>query len=91
MIKKSLLAVLALSSAMAMASPTLADCGSQKSGTVKFYNETKGFGFIKDDSTGNEYFFHQSGLLVVVSERDEVCFDLKDSKKGLNAVNIKLR
>lgn len=59
-------------------------------GTVKFFNETKGFGFIKEEDTDKEYFVHVSGLLDQVGENDEVTFDLQDGKKGLSAVNVKL-
>ena len=62
-----------------------------KEGTVKFFNESKGFGFIKETSTGQEYFVHISGLLVdQIHENDEVTFELKEGKKGLNAVNVRL-
>lgn len=59
-------------------------------GTVKFFNETKGFGFIKDSESSKEYFVHSSGLTENVRENDEVTFDLQEGKKGLNAVNVKL-
>jgi CspA family cold shock protein len=59
-------------------------------GTVKFYNETKGFGFIKDTNSDKEYFVHSSGLKDSIKENDEVTFDLEQGKKGLNAVNVKL-
>ena len=59
-------------------------------GTVKFFNSTKGFGFIKEDGTNKEYFVHVSGLVDEIRENDEVTFDLQDGKKGLNAVNVKL-
>jgi cold shock protein len=59
-------------------------------GTVKFFNESKGFGFIADGESGNEYFVHVSGLNDQVRENDEVTFDLQDGRKGLNAVNVKL-
>ena len=58
-------------------------------GIVKFFNETKGFGFIKDQ-TGKEYFVHVSGLIDKIREGDEVSYDLQEGKKGLNAVNVKL-
>jgi CspA family cold shock protein len=62
-----------------------------KVGTVKFFNETKGFGFVKETATGQEYFVHVSGLLVDnIREKDEVTFELKEGKKGLNAVNVRL-
>ncbi len=61
-----------------------------KQGTVKFFNETKGFGFIKDNETNEEYFVHASGLIDQVNEDDEVSFELKEGRKGMNAVNVKL-
>ena len=59
-------------------------------GTVKFFNETKGFGFIKDDDSNEEYFVHVSGLVDKIRENDNVTFELQDGRKGLNAVNVKL-
>jgi cold shock protein len=59
-------------------------------GTVKFFNETKGFGFIKEEGTEKEHFVHVSGLIDEVNEGDEVEFELQEGKKGLNAVNVKL-
>jgi CspA family cold shock protein len=59
-------------------------------GTVKFFNESKGFGFIKDADSSKEYFVHSSGLKDTINENDEVTFDLQEGKKGLNAVNVKL-
>ena len=59
-------------------------------GTVKFFNETKGFGFIKDEETGTEYFVHVTGLVDKVRENDKVTFDLKEGRKGMNAVSVKL-
>ncbi|MEI6823323.1 MAG: cold shock domain-containing protein [Bacteroidota bacterium] len=59
-------------------------------GKVKFYNEGKGFGFITEDGTGTESFFHVSSLKDDVSEGSEVTYDLEKGKKGLNAVNVKL-
>jgi len=59
-------------------------------GTVKFYNGSKGFGFIKDENSAKEYFVHSSGLIDNIRENDEVTFDLEEGKKGLNAVNVKL-
>ncbi|MDX9696368.1 MAG: cold-shock protein [Bacteroidales bacterium] len=60
-----------------------------KEGIVKFFNETKGFGFIKENETNNEYFVHVSGLVDKIKENDEVTFDLQEGKKGLMAVNVK--
>lgn len=61
-----------------------------KEGKVKFFNQTKGFGFIKDAESGKEYFVHVSGLVDEIREDDEVTFDLQEGRKGLNAVNVKL-
>lgn len=61
-----------------------------KTGTVKFFNETKGFGFILDQATGKEIFVHISGLADNISQNDEVTFDVKEGMKGLNAVNVRL-
>lgn len=59
-------------------------------GTVKFFNNSKGFGFIKDNNSSTEYFVHSTGLIDTINENDEVTFDLKQGNKGLNAVNVKL-
>lgn len=59
-------------------------------GTVKFFNVSKGFGFIKEDNSTKEYFVHTSGLHDNISENDVVTFDIEQGKKGLNAVNVKL-
>lgn len=59
-------------------------------GIVKFFNNSKGFGFIKDAKSSKEYFVHSSGLRDTIRENDEVTFELQEGKKGLNAVNVKL-
>ena len=59
-------------------------------GTVKFFNETKGFGFIKEIDSDTEHFVHVSGLIDRISEGDKVEFELIEGKKGLNAVNVKV-
>ena len=59
-------------------------------GTVKFFNVSKGFGFIKETESGKEYFVHASGLIDKIKENDEVTFELQEGKKGLNAINVKL-
>jgi CspA family cold shock protein len=60
-----------------------------ENGTVKFFNETKGFGFIKSDESNDEFFVHVSGLVHKIRENDNVTFELQEGKKGLNAVNVK--
>jgi len=60
-----------------------------KKGKVKFFNDAKGYGFIKDEETEKEYFVHVSGLIDEIKEDDEVTFELQEGKKGLNAVNVK--
>ena len=59
-------------------------------GTVKFFNNLKGFGFIKEDNSDQDYFVHVSGLMQDIKENDQVTFDLQEGRKGLNAVNVKL-
>ena len=59
-------------------------------GTVKFFNETKGFGFIKEEGSNEEHFVHVSGLIDEIREGDEVEFELQQGRKGLNAVNVKV-
>jgi cold shock protein len=58
-------------------------------GKVKFFNETRGFGFIQETDSKKEYFVHSSGLNDSIRENDEVTFDLKEGRRGLNAVNVK--
>jgi CspA family cold shock protein len=60
-----------------------------KKGTVKFFNETKGFGFIKEEN-GQDIFVHVTGLKEDIRENDEVVFDVEEGKKGLNAINVAL-
>ena len=59
-------------------------------GTVKFFNDAKGFGFIIDNNSKEEYFVHVSGLNEEIKEGDVVEFEIKEGKKGLNAVNVKI-
>ncbi|PQJ74112.1 cold-shock protein [Polaribacter gangjinensis] len=59
-------------------------------GTVKFFNDSKGFGFITEEGTNKEHFVHVSGLVDEIRENDEVEFDLQDGRKGLNAVNVRV-
>jgi CspA family cold shock protein len=59
-------------------------------GTVKFFNESKGFGFIVPSNGGSEIFVHSSGLTDNIRESDVVTFDVEDGRKGPNAVNVKI-
>ncbi len=59
-------------------------------GTVKFFNETKGFGFITPENGGPDIFVHISSLQGKISENDKVVYDVEKGNKGLNAVNVKL-
>ncbi|MFL0354399.1 MULTISPECIES: cold-shock protein [Flavobacteriaceae] len=59
-------------------------------GTVKFFNDSKGFGFIVEDDTNKEHFVHISGLIDEIREGDAVEFDLQEGRKGMNAVNVKV-
>jgi cold shock protein len=59
-------------------------------GTVKFFNNTKGFGFITPDEGGKDVFVHQTGLTEEIREGDKVSYDVQDGQKGLNAVNVKV-
>jgi CspA family cold shock protein len=59
-------------------------------GTVKFFNETKGFGFISPSNGGQDIFVHVSGLVNKIRENDKVSFEVQNGKKGLNAVNVQL-
>ncbi len=63
----------------------------QQKGTVKFFNSTKGFGFIKHDDSDEETFVHVSGLVDEIRENDKVKFDVERGKKGLNAVNVEIQ
>ncbi len=63
---------------------------NKTTGTVKFFNSEKGFGFIKHDDSSKETFVHASGLIDEIKENDKVEFDLQNGQKGMNAVNVKL-
>ena len=57
-------------------------------GTVKFFNNSKGFGFITPDEGGKDVFVHQSALTDEMRENDKVSYDVEEGQKGLNAVNV---
>ena len=59
-------------------------------GTVKFFNNSKGFGFITEEGVEKDHFVHISSLIDEINEGDNVEFDLQEGKKGLNAVNVKV-
>ncbi len=59
-------------------------------GTVKFFNDAKGFGFITEEGSNTEHFVHVSGIIDEIREGDTVEFDLQEGRKGLNAVNVRV-
>lgn len=59
-------------------------------GTVKFFNETKGFGFITPSNGGEDIFVHSTGLIHQIRENDSVTYDLQDGRKGINATNVRV-
>lgn len=59
-------------------------------GTVKFFNETKGFGFIKPSNSNTDIFVHSSGLIDEIRENDQVEYEEERGKKGMNAVNVRV-
>ena len=63
---------------------------TMQEGTVKFFNDTKGFGFISPSDGGQDIFVHVSGLADDIRENDRVSYEVEQGKKGLNAVNVKV-
>lgn len=59
-------------------------------GTVKFFNDSKGFGFIVPDNGEPEIFVHVSGLIDSIRENDQVTYEVENGKKGLNATKVKI-
>jgi cold shock protein len=63
---------------------------SKLNGIVKFYNSSKGFGFLKENGTETEVFVHATGLIDEIRENDQVEYEVTQGKKGLNAINVKV-
>jgi len=59
-------------------------------GTVKFFNDSKGFGFITPDDGGKDVFVHANGLVDEIKDGDKVSYDVEEGRKGLNAVDVKV-
>jgi CspA family cold shock protein len=59
-------------------------------GTVKFFNQSKGFGFITPDSGEKDVFVHANNLIDNISDGDKVSFDLESTEKGPSAINVKV-
>ncbi|AEM69629.1 cold-shock DNA-binding domain protein [Allomuricauda ruestringensis DSM 13258] len=59
-------------------------------GTVKFFNNDKGYGFITPTNSNEDIFVHSSGLIDEVRENDEVHYETEQGQKGLNAVNVEV-
>ena len=59
-------------------------------GTVKFFNNAKGFGFITSAESGEDIFVHNSGLIDNIREDDKVQFNTEQGRKGLNAINVEV-
>lgn len=66
-----------------------ADVPSERTGRIEFFNDEKGFGFIKEDETGEKFFVHINGCIDEVIENDKVQFELEQGLKGINAVRVK--
>lgn len=60
-----------------------------ETGTVKFFNQSKGFGFIVPDNGGKDLFVHVSGLTEDVFENDKVEYEVEEGRKGPSAVRVK--
>lgn len=61
-----------------------------KNGTVKFFNNSKGFGFITPDDESKDVFVHKNDLIDQISDGDKVSYDVAEGPKGLNAVDVKI-
>jgi CspA family cold shock protein len=58
-------------------------------GTVKFFNVSKGFGFIKDEETNSEIFVHATGLIDKIQDNDQVSYEIVDDKRGKKAIDVR--
>ena len=63
---------------------------NMSNGVVKFFNNTKGFGFITPDDGSKDVFVHKTGLIDNINEGDKVTYEIEESPKGLNAINVKV-
>ena len=59
-------------------------------GKVKYFNESKGYGFIKENGIEKDHFVHKTGVIGTIREGDEVEFELRQGQKGINAVDVKV-
>lgn len=62
-----------------------------RTGTVKFFNNAKGFGFVKDNETNEEYFVHVTGLKTPIKENDTVTFEVREGKRGMVAADVSVQ
>ena len=62
----------------------------QNEGTVKFFNNQKGFGFISQMNDRSDLFVHSTGLIDQIRENDHVQYDIEEGKKGLNVINVRV-
>lgn len=61
-----------------------------KKGIVKFFNHSKGFGFIRDEESGNEYYVHEKKCIDAIKDKDAVTFELEEAKRGQQCINVRL-
>lgn len=61
-----------------------------KQGTVKFFNNEKGYGFITPDDSSKDVFVHSSGLIDNITEDDKVKFEVQEGSRGPSAVNVEV-